>query len=169
MYVYVYLVVGGSAVAGEEEDLWRVLDPHDGSAYAVRPLKKGVFLCMCLCVCVHSLSLPTHGRTLTGRTVRRPSTQSKSSQAAMSIDLWAKQTRSLKAPSLPEFSEVFLQERNIYMYIYATGSYAPSVLPLCVLYVNMYILPPLTPESFLQERNRILRLRLAAAKVYIYM
>jgi len=81
-------VGGPAAVAGEEEeDLWRVLDPHDGSAHAVRPLKKG-------------------------RTVRRPPAQSKSAEAAMSIDLWAKQTRSLKAPSLPEFSEVFLQERN---------------------------------------------------------
>jgi hypothetical protein len=34
--------------------------------------------------------------------------------------------------------------------------------------VNMYILTRLTPEFFLQERNRILRLRLAAAKVHLY-
>jgi len=61
MYVHVYIGVGGSAVAGEEEDLWRVLDPHDGSAYAVRPLKKGVFLCMCMC----TLSLFTHTHTHT--------------------------------------------------------------------------------------------------------
>ena len=100
-------------------------------------------VCFCVCVCVHSLSLHTHThthvRTLTGRTVRRPSTQSKSSQAAMSIDLWAKQTRSLKAPSLPEFSEVFLQERNIYIYVYATGSYASlRLVAMCVICEYVY-------------------------------
>ena len=49
--MYMYIGVWGSAAAGEEEDLWRVLDPHDGSAYGVRPLKKGVFLGMYVCVC----------------------------------------------------------------------------------------------------------------------
>ena len=78
---------GASTNDVEEEDLWRVLDPHDSSSHAAKPYKKG-------------------------RTVRRPPPASKSAEAAMSIDLWAKQTRSLKAPTLPEFSEVFLQERN---------------------------------------------------------
>ena len=73
----------------EEEDAWRVLDPHDSSSHVARPFKKG-------------------------RITRRPAAAKTPSEAGGSapIDLWAKQMRSLRAPALPEFTDLFLQERS---------------------------------------------------------
>jgi hypothetical protein len=159
MYVYVYLVVGGSAVAGEEEDLWRVLDPHDGSAYAVRPLKKGVFLCMCLCVC--TLSLFTHTRAHTHRSHGAASIYAIKVFAGCHVDRPVGQADALAQSTFAAgvFRSLSPGAQYIYVYICNRLLRSLSLAAMCVICEYVYITathtrilsagaqPHLTPSS----------------------